>query len=109
MKAGGGGPTLRNPIRQGFSACCALATSGDATSAVDRTNRNSRRLIHAPESLTGIVAMLGRAQEGAEKRLARPLWVISEHVQRKQVRSAIVEAKETAGWRSLRNLVKRFA
>jgi hypothetical protein len=53
--------------------------------------------------------MLGRAQEGAEKRLARPLWVISEHVQRKQVRSAIVEAKETAGWRSLRNRVNRFA
>jgi hypothetical protein len=29
--------------------------------------------------------MLGRAEEGAEKRLARPLWVISEHVQRNRL------------------------
>ena len=45
MKAAGGGPTLRNPIRRGLSACCASATSGEVAAPVHRRIRNSRRLI----------------------------------------------------------------
>src|SRR5262245_58221671 len=68
MKAAGGGPTLRNPIRRDLSACCASAASGDVTTAADRRVRNCRRLMRAPEakvksskSPTGA----GRAEQGA--------------------------------------------